>query len=440
MAFPMYEEMMRDGYEIADCNQWYRELQQAFINSQWENTTSLLTSVQEQKINLSHDDYYDTFDFDTIEAWVNTVVGQSSTGSKTGRDFLQLIFKDITHPKFEGRYYIVDNEYYISYFDNRVVDVDANLSVRRCNEWMRIVDPLDGKIYSIPCVVDYDMTAAAFKISTPIITPNNHATVKVQQNATTDRLFVTNSRFILGNRPFKITGMQNATNQFINNNVSSLMEIDLFLDEIWEKDDIPNGIADNGIYNYNIHIIDDTNNSLEVVPNGHGQLYTEITLNNETVNREVVWESSNNNIITIDNNGYYNVIGNVGDFAIITASLFSNQDNYDSITLTIVDVMDNQPVIVFNPIINAIREYDKLTTIVSVFADGSLIVPTEINITFDNEDINSYLFVEQNNNIITFNCLRRKSLPVIAHFVVKTDNPVLELETDIEIKLTSLLG
>ena len=61
MAFPMLNNMLQSEYETSDCNKWYRDLQQAFINSQWDNTTTLLASVQEQKVNLSHNDYYDSF-------------------------------------------------------------------------------------------------------------------------------------------------------------------------------------------------------------------------------------------------------------------------------------------------------------------------------------------------------------------------------------------
>ena len=112
----MFETAVKNGLPTAVPDNWYREIEQAFINAQWDNTTTLKDTVQEQIINLNQDDYFEDFEFEQIEAWVNSIVGQSSTGSKTGRDFLQLIFQDITHPILEGRYYIVDGQYYICNF------------------------------------------------------------------------------------------------------------------------------------------------------------------------------------------------------------------------------------------------------------------------------------------------------------------------------------
>ena len=295
LPFEWYEVAVRNGLSTDNPNSWYRNLEQAFISANWENTTSLRI-IKEQDIQANQYDYYEYFTFTDIEVWLATVVGQTSTGAKTGRDFLKVIFQDINHIKLEGRYYIIEDEYYLSYFDNRVVDVDANLSVRRCNEWMKIIDPMTGGLYQIPCVVDYDMSAPSNRVTNDIITPNNHAVVKVQQNATTDRLFITNKRFILGNRPFKITGMQNATNQFINNNVSSLMEIDLFLDEIWDKDDLENGIADNGEYNYTVSI-DSMQNVMDLLEGSVGQFTATVQLNNKLVDRIVQWQTSDKNTL-----------------------------------------------------------------------------------------------------------------------------------------------
>lgn len=435
-ALPFFENSINSGMATTDPNQWYRGLQQAFISSAWDNTTSIRRIIGEQEINTTQDDYYQNFVFNDVEAWVDSVVGQSSTGSKTGRDFVRLIFEDINHPKLEGRYYIVDNQYYISYFDDRVVDVDANLSVRRCNEWMKIIDPMNGSIYQIPCVVDYDMSAPANKVTTPIITPNNHAVVKVQQNATTDRLFVTNARFILGNRPFKITGMQNATNQFINNNISSLMEIDLFLDEIWDKDDIVAGIADNGVYDYSVVIAD---GDMGLANGAQGSVYADIILNGEEVQRPIIWITSDDTVVTVDDSGQYRVVGEIGQMATITATLYGNEDVFDSVVITVVDVSTVQAEVVIDPAFSTIREHETIKFKVFGQYNGDLITPDNVVLTLPSQT-NGYIAYTQNLNEFTLTCFKRNSQEIPFIFNISNETPEFIANKTINVKLTSLLG
>ena len=434
MPFEMFNTILSTSPSYTP-NNFYRELEQAFIDSQWENTTSLLT-VQEQDVTLLQEDYYQNFTFNPIEVWVDTVVGQTSTGSKTGKDFLKLIFRNINHPKYEGRYYIINNEYYISYFDNRIVDVDANLSVRRCNQWMKIVDPMNGSIYQIPVVVDYDMTASSNRVTSSIITPNNHASVKVQQNAFTDRLFKTNARFILGGRPFKITGMQNATNQFINNDLASLMDIDLFLDEIWEQDNLEDGVAYNGTYDYVVEI---SSQDMELTPNSEGQLYSNVLLNGESVERIVEWNSSDKEVIVIDESGRYNVVGEIGQTAFITASLYGNVDVYDRINITIIDESMIQADIIIDPIITSIREYESVQITVMGLYNGLIVKPDNVSLSLDTEVYN-YLDYRQNDNVFILTCLKRCNSIVPLLFTINSTNPDYTVSKIIEIKLTSLLG
>ena len=435
MPFNFFENSANNLLPSPSPDYWYRGLEQAFINAQWENTTTLRT-VQEQDVNDNQYDYFENFTFTEIEAWVNSVVGQSSTGSKTGRDFVQLIFQNINHPKLEGRYYIVEGQYYLSYFDNRVIDLDANLSVRRCNEWMRIVDPMSGAIYQLPCVVDYDMSAPSNKVTNDIITPNNHAVVKVQQNALSDRLFKTNKRFILGGRPFKITGMQNATNQFIDNSVSSMMEIDLFLDEIWENDDLENGVADNGTYKYKINI---NSSDLSLTHGSVIDLTASVMLNGSEIVRVVEWESLNKNVVKVDDSGQCEVVGKVGNSAVIRASLYSNPDVFSDITITVVDDSVITAEVDLQPDFTFIREYETKQIAVYGLYNGQQIVPDSVEVVLPN-GINSYLSYVIEDNIVTFECFKRYKGIVDIEFNIACLEPEFEASKTVPINLTSLLG
>lgn len=435
MSFEKFKNSIDNCMTPKSPNDFYRNIEQAFINSQWENTTSL-TTVGEQKVVWGQLDYFEKFQFVNMEVWVNSVVGQSSTGSKSGYDFIQLIFKDINHPKLEGRYYKINGEYYISYFDNRAIDVDANLSVRRCNEWMRIIDPFTGSIYKIPCVVDYDMSAPSVKVTNSIITPNNHAVVKVQQNAMTEKLFITNKRFILGGRPFRITGMQNATNQFINNPITSLMEIDLFLDEIWDGDNLYDGVADNGVYNYTINV---TQDNLILSHGSTGQIFTNVLVNGVEVDRIVNWESSNKNVVTINENGEYIAVGEANDSAEIVVSLDGNKNIKKIIPISIIEEQTNKTEIMIIPSFTKLRETETISVEVFANYNGIKIIPENVSINIPFQFINNLVYV-QNGNQFTFTCLKRTNDVVTLTFNANSSNPEFDESKSIDIKLTSLLG
>ena len=141
--------------------------------------------------------------------------------------------------------YFFDNNYWIVHAYTSYNSVVQNCGIRRCNNALRMIDPKDGSIFSIPCCVDYDMSAPSLQVSRYINTPNNHAVVIVQGNSDTIRLFKTNTRFLLSGRPFKLLGYQNAVEYDLSNTTDTLLYLDLFLDEIHAGDNFELGIADN---------------------------------------------------------------------------------------------------------------------------------------------------------------------------------------------------
>src|SRR5699024_1561447 len=205
--------------------------------------------------------------------------------------------------------------------------LEKALAVRRCNNIMKIVDPENGSIFSIPCVIDYDMTSPSQQVSSYIITPNNHATVMVQGNSDTLRLFKLNTRYMFNGRPFKLLAYQNAIWQDLQNQTPTLLYLDLYLDELHDKDDIVNGLAYNGEYNYTIQI---NASDMDLLIGSQGILTAIVTLNGQEVERNVVWQSSSSSV-KINNQGEYQVTGNIGDNVIIGAVLQGNIAVMDTI-------------------------------------------------------------------------------------------------------------
>lgn len=227
-----------------DPNDYYRDLMQEFINAQWYDTSAKTPKnggALLEQASIGSDEYNE------IEAWIKPTVATTSTGLKDSRDFLQLIFKSIDHIVGRGRMYRFDSDTWLVH-DSGIFDgLPKSVGIRRCNNVMRIKD--NDSIFSIPCIVDYDMASPSAQVSTPIITPNNHAVVMVQGNDDVYRLFKLNTRYMLGGRPFKLLSYQNAINA-AGMSKPTLLYLDLYLDEAHAGDDIENQLADNSSIDY----------------------------------------------------------------------------------------------------------------------------------------------------------------------------------------------
>ena len=434
MAYEFFQNAMNVG-AIQTPTQYYRELEQAAIIDQWENTASLET-VSEQ--DLDENGMFVEGAYTDVCVWVNSIVGEVSTGRKTGYDFLQLLFECIDHPLVMGRFYIIENQYYMSYYDNRVADVVAHLSVRRCNNRLKMIDPENGSVYSIPCIVDYDMAASSNKITTHIITPNNHAVVKVQQNADTNRLFKTNTRFILSGRPFKITGYQNATEQYVNGEpLVGLLEIDMFLDEIWDEDDLENGIAYNGTYNYGIDLVG-AGSTMELATGATGTLFADITLNGAEVDGSPVWSSSDEAVVLVDDSGNYSVVGEAGASATVRAAIDGNPDVYAEVEISVVAEETLTPSIYVDPIVDKIRQYDTITFTVTAVYGGVEYAPDVVSVTTTNPNVT--LTRQSMGNGFALTCNNRSTDPAEVVIEVENASPSFTASTTVSYDLVSILG
>lgn len=406
-------------------NTVYRDLQQEFVNLQWDNTTALYTVKEEEAI--GSDIYTD------LEVWLVPTVADTSTGLKDTRDFNKLIFRDINHKVKRGLMYQFDDCYWIVHSYSEYDGVVQDCGIRRCNNVLKIIDPENGGVFVIPCVVDYDMAASTVKVTKYILTPNNHAVIMVQGNEDTLRLFKTNTRYMLSGRPFKLYGYQNAVGYDMNNPYSTLLYLDLYLDEFRDGDNLEEGIAENGEYNYSISIDSD---DLILTKNSIGSLSATVLLNGKEVIRSINWESSNPKIVSIDENGEYQVKGEIDDSVLITVKLDGNDKISDNITITVGTPEDSIDILL-NPSFDKIRQYSTINFNVDVYFNRILITDnltiscttdSEILTIFKNEDFYSLKSdgISANKQYININ--------------VSCTEPVFEKSINIPIDAVSMLG
>ena len=431
MSLPYFENALNGGY-IQSPNDYFRDLQQAAIDNLFDCTSARYTVQEQDAIGAST--YHD------IDVWLDYIVGTTSSGIKNGIDFTQLMFQDIDHETIQGLYYIFDNNYHISYFYNRYDGLEKSLAVRKCNNAMKIIDPENGSIFSIPCVIDYDMTSPSQQVSSYIITPNNHAIVMVQGNADTLRLFKLNTRYMFNGRPFKLLAYQNALLYDLQNQTPTLLYLDLYLDELHDKDDVANGLAYNGEYNYSVQIDAD---DMELTNGETGILTTTVVLNGKEVNGSVVWSSSDTNVVTIDSAGQYTVVGTSGSSAVITATLQGNTGVISTITIQVVDVQSVQPLVVLNPTFSKIRQYESIDFIVEVMYGSMMIVPDNVTVSLSQDSqvlTNQYLTIIQSGSqyIITANVI--STAPQTLYVTVQNNEPNFQITQQFTLNVVSMFG
>ena len=305
---------------------------------------------------------------------------------------------------------------------------------------MRIIDPENGSVFSIPCVIDYDMTSPSQQVSSYIITPNNHATVMVQGNADTLRLFKLNTRYIFGGRPFKLLAYQNA---LIDESIAStptLLYLDLYLDELHANDDIANQLADNGEYQYTIEI-DSTD--MELTNGATGVLTASIALNGEEVNREVIWSSNDSNIVTIDSQGNYLIVGTEGQSCTITATLQGNTSVTASIKIAVVSTELLQAKIVLDPSFTKIRQHETADFVVKASYGSQLYVPSDVVVSLSENSIvlsNQYLSIQGGQGNYQMMGLQIAPTPQMLYVSVQNDTPEFVATGQFQIEVTSMMG
>lgn len=410
-------------------NDYYRGLAQAFINASWNNTAAKTPEnggpIKEQA-DIGSDKY------NVIEAWVKTTVGDVTSGLRDSADFIKIYFRDIGHVVPRGLMYQFHNSWWICNEYGHFSGIAEEAGLRRCNNALKIIDPENGAVFSIPCVVDYDMSSPSAQVSRYVITPNNHATVMVQGNADTLRLFKTNTRYVLGGRPFKLYGYQNALNLNLDTDYDTLLYLDLYLDEIHDGDDLINGLADNGEYTYQVKI---NSRDMTLTNGAAGVVTADVTLNGAEVDRTVVWCTSDAKVLTIDQNGNYTVIGSEGQTADIIVTLNGNKTVKDNITIT-VGTQSVEPKIYLEPAFDKIREYQTIEFDVRVAIGGAVIKPDTVRISVDSE----YLTVKQTTSGWQLICVKRSIAPVTMTVTIVDKTYNINQTAEFDIQAVSMMG
>lgn len=413
-------------------NDYYRELAQSFVDQSWDNTAAKTPEnggeIKEQAA-IGSDVY------NVIEAWVKTTVGDVTTGLRDSGDFIKIYFRDIGHIVPRGLYYQFHDSWWICNEYGNFSGIAEEAGLRRCNNVLKIVEPENGSVFSIPCVVDYDMSSPSSQVSRYVITPNNHAVVMVQGNVDTLRLFKTNTRYVLGGRPFKLYGYQNALNLNLTTNYDTLLYLDLYLDEAHDGDDFENGVAYNGDYDYTVKI---NSADMTLSTGSTGTLTVDVMLNGKEVDRGVVWSSGDADVVIIGQDGNYTIVGETGQTADIIVTLNGNETVTDNIKIT-VGTQAVEPKIYLDPAFDKIREFQTIEFNVLMSIGGNEYVETNAMVSLD-ATARQYLSAKRTLTGWALTCNKRSSEPLTMTVTIVDKTHNINKTQQFEIQAVSMMG
>lgn len=384
----------------------YMGLEQASINDQWDNTTQVITVFEQDKVGSEQ--------FHSIEVRVDTAIDMG-TSYKQDDDFKLFAFRDLQHTVAKGLMYKYDNDFWITINTSELGTVTKDIHVRRCNNVMRWVDRTNGFINEIPCAIEYVLESPKEQKDKDVKVANGHISVICQGNEVT-RNIPKNTRFIFNKEAYRFLAYQKMLNEdTFDDSTADLLYLDMYLDMIEPEDDVVNNIANAGAYVYEIEV---EQSMSEQVKGGTVQLFPNVTLNGETVEREVVYEicecGCDHSYCTVDENGLVTITGEAGEQAQLIVSLKGNPQVNQLVVIDIVESVSDNNELIVSPIYNKCRVKSSITFSVDLYTNG-IKQDNVINYTATGVPSNYYTLV-RNGNAFTLSALKVSTTPLMLTF------------------------
>lgn len=385
-------------------DEYYRGLAQATIATQFDNTTQL-RKIQEE-------DFPFKGEYTEFDVWVNSVSDVSTSTNKVIGNYIEILFDDITHRhNYRGTKYIYENETYLTYDKLNPLNVVPSTKAIKCNNFLSFRTN-DGEIVKEPVFIGWETTSTNSQISKEGTTENRRLVVLIQNNKNTDSIQI-NQRFILNHkRAFKVESIDDM--QMENLTDVTLTTLYIAWSAILPTDDLANNLADgSNDMKYSIYIPQGTISQSK----GYVGQLTSITKYGDIVvdDPNVTWKSSDNSIVEVDNNGRYEIVGLVGQTAIITCiSGLDKQAKY-SVYIWVDQVPDGSKRIVVEPEIESISKLRSETISAYVQINGNK--QTDIVNCIPNwTDDRYYTLAETSTNEFKLTCKERNKNPLVLTF------------------------
>ena len=324
--------------------EYYQGLVQATLNDQWTNTTQLFT-IKEQSALPFVDEYTE------YEAWVDAISDNLVNTSKVYSDFVKILFKDIDHKQnYKGQYYKINldgehEEYYICYDKMNRLSQVSDFNCVRCNNVLTWVDEY-GKILTMPCYLGTDISSTNNLVSKDGIVPNTRLIILVQANEYTMSI-VKNQRFMFQHSTaFKVEEVNNYMQEQETDGQVTCVKLYVDYSAILPSDNKELNICDYYKTNYTLTI---DQGDIEQTQGFKGKLTATVKNGTDVIDVPLKWSTNDSDVVEIDEQGNYQVVGEIGSMGQITCSMADNESIYDTITIKIVEDYLPEKKIIINP-------------------------------------------------------------------------------------------
>ena len=279
-----------------------------------------------------------------------------------------------------------------------------------------------------PCVLEGELTSANAQVAKTITQANSHINVIVQGNKDTLSL-VKNSRVMFNHSVYKFYAINNYMQVDYVDDDTPLLFMDFYLDMEIDEDNIEENLADDLRRDF---VVECNVKQLTGQINTEGNIISTVYHNNQLVsNPRMEYISSDDEIITIDEDGHYKMKQNGS--AVITVRILGNEISNVEIPVTVEDITTIEYNIVVSPIITSIRQ--GLSSDISAKIVDNLnneISDTITLIASGTDNHNNYSIVDKGNNTWTLTNELKSRLPLTLIF--KNDTYNVEYVMNIQLK------
>lgn len=400
----------------------YKEDFTEIYNSLVDNAPNVFNDVEVEQT-------YGKKDFIKTRARIDSVINPS-TGEKWGEDYKYFIFDPDDTATYIGRLIKWHDNYWLVINCNTYESITNGCVARRCNNMLRWIDEYGNKIEE-PCSINYDIMEGGDYAGKDTTTISGFERFYCQKNNNTIKIKA-NQRFLFGVKENPICyrvysdGMRNFMNTKTEDNYSpSVLEFWMGANYLNpDTDDFENLIADAYINQCTITIEQDL-----IVENiGYKtKLIAIVKKNNKIIDLPVKWESSNNEICSIDEYGNIECLA-IGD-VIITAYIDENKTVQDRLNITITDNATNEYDIRINPVNYKSNDfiYQGDTVVYECYLYKDNVIQNNEFIFTVNTNVNdkNYKFEILNGNSFKIQNIKKSS--ELLDIICQTDNMVKEL-------------
>ena len=393
----------------------FDEHMQEVVNALFDNASTAYKDIEEEI-------EFGTLEFKQIDARINGII-DAKTGQRVNDDFKKIIFRDINYkPELGTRYRFDDNIWIVFSAENHHTDT-SSVYIRRCNHTLNLQTPL-GTIHQEPCCIGYELVETPPFMKYSVEVPMARSDIFLQYNEHTKGLNI-NSRFIIGGDAYKVrtNNKMDKRNTYDKNSVRT---ISFFLDydEINAYDNLELEIADYKEYQHTLKIQLPEKMTVGLTD----ELSYSLVINDEDAQAEMIWETSNPDVISVDlEAGTYTAIAE--GVCTLTCSMAENNLVRNTLVIMVSNEVVNVVHNVIAPQTTYIKQNGYCTYSVYEYINGE---PTETSFTITADGVpNSYYhFVKDDNHFSVVN-LKTYDMPLEVTCVNNNDDSQVTIEIEL---------